>query len=86
MLEKDKIKDDLMKSLHNLFNYIKIVNKDYSGFNNLIKEENTMFRPIQCLETPKSREQQLGTFNELYKLIDDLNLDLNTEATRATSV
>ena len=37
--EKDKIKDDLMKSLHNLFNYIKIVNKDYSGFNNLIKEE-----------------------------------------------
>ena len=37
--EKDKIKDDLMKSLHNLFNYIKIINKDYSGFNNLIKEE-----------------------------------------------
>ena len=37
--EKDKIKDELMRSLKNLFNYIKIVNKDYTEFNNLIKEE-----------------------------------------------
>lgn len=36
--EKDKIKDDLMKSLSNLFNYIKIVNKDYTEFNEIIKE------------------------------------------------
>lgn len=34
---KDKIKDDLMKSLSNLFNYIKIVNKDYSMFEELVK-------------------------------------------------
>jgi len=37
--EKDKIKDELMRSLSNLFNYIKIVNKDYTGFKNLIKKE-----------------------------------------------
>lgn len=37
--EKDVIKDDLMKSLKNLFNYIKIVNKNYSGFLDLIKED-----------------------------------------------
>lgn len=37
--EKDKIKDDLMKSCSNLFNYIKIVNKNYSGFEEMIKEE-----------------------------------------------
>lgn len=37
--EKDVIKDDLMRSLGNLFNYIKIVNKDYTKFNEIIKEE-----------------------------------------------
>lgn len=37
--EKDKIKDELMKSLSNIFNYIKIVNKDYTRFNEIIKEE-----------------------------------------------
>lgn len=37
--EKDKIKDELMKSLSNMFNYIKIVNKNYTKFNELIKEE-----------------------------------------------
>lgn len=37
--EKDKIKDELMKSCSNLFNYIKIVNKDYTMFEKLIKEE-----------------------------------------------
>jgi hypothetical protein len=36
---KDIIKDDLMKSLSNLFNYIKIVNKNYSEFEELLKEE-----------------------------------------------
>lgn len=37
--EKDKLKDELMKSLSNIFNYIKIVNKDYTKFQELIKEE-----------------------------------------------
>lgn len=37
--EKDVIKDDLMKSLSNLVNYIKIVNMDYTKFIELIKEE-----------------------------------------------
>ena len=37
--EKDKIKDELMKSCSNLFNYIKIVNKDYRNFEELIKRE-----------------------------------------------
>lgn len=37
--EKDKIKDELMKSCSNLFNYIKIVNKNYAGFEEIIKEE-----------------------------------------------
>lgn len=37
--EKDKIKDELMKSLSNIFNYIKIVNKDYTLFNEMIKGE-----------------------------------------------
>jgi len=37
--EKDKIKEELMKSLSNVFNYIKIVNKDYSLFNEMIKGE-----------------------------------------------
>ena len=37
--EKDKIKDELMKSLSNLINYIKIVNKDYTKFEELIKED-----------------------------------------------
>ena len=36
--EKDIIKDRTMRSLSNLVNYIKIVNKDYSEFINLIKE------------------------------------------------
>lgn len=38
--EKDKIKDDLMRSCSNLFNYIKIVNKDYTQFEEMIKKEN----------------------------------------------
>ena len=37
--EKDKIKDELMRSLSNMFNYIKIINKDYTKFNEIIKEE-----------------------------------------------
>lgn len=37
--EKDKIKDALMKSCSNVFNYIKIVNKDYIKFEELIKKE-----------------------------------------------
>lgn len=37
--EKDVIKDDLMRSLKNLFNYIKIVDKDYTEFHELIKED-----------------------------------------------
>lgn len=37
--EKDKIKDDLMKSISNLIDYIKIVNKDYTEFRKLIKED-----------------------------------------------
>lgn len=37
--EKDIIKDELMKSMKNLFNYIKIVNKDYTGFKDLLKED-----------------------------------------------
>lgn len=36
--EKDVIKDDLMKSLSNLVDYIKIINKDYTKFIELIKE------------------------------------------------
>jgi hypothetical protein len=38
--EKDKIKDELMKSLSNLFNYIKIINKDYTQFNQLLNSDN----------------------------------------------
>lgn len=37
--EKDKIKHDLMLSLSNMINYIKIINKDYTEFNKLIKED-----------------------------------------------
>lgn len=37
--DKDVLKDELMRSLSNLFNYIKIVNKDYTQFNEMIKEE-----------------------------------------------
>lgn len=37
--EKDKIKDELMKSCSNLFNYIKIINKNYTAFEELIKKE-----------------------------------------------
>lgn len=37
--EKDVIKDTLMRSCSNLFNYIKIDNKDYSEFRNFIKGE-----------------------------------------------
>jgi hypothetical protein len=37
--EKDIIKDNLLKSLNNIVNYIKIVNKDYTKFIELIKEE-----------------------------------------------
>lgn len=35
--EKDKIKDELMRSCSNLVDYIKIVNKDYTAFRELIK-------------------------------------------------
>jgi hypothetical protein len=37
--EKDVIKDNLLKSLNTVVNYIKIVNKDYTKFIELIKEE-----------------------------------------------
>lgn len=37
--EKDKLKEELMKSCSNLFNYIKIVNKNYDGFEEMIKED-----------------------------------------------
>jgi hypothetical protein len=36
---KDEIKDDLMKSNSNYFNYIKIVNKNYREFLNIIRED-----------------------------------------------
>ena len=36
---KDKIKEDLMNSMYNLFNFIKIYNKNYEEFNQLIKNE-----------------------------------------------
>lgn len=39
--EKDIIKDDLMRSNTQFFNYIKIVEKDYTEFLSLIKEEDT---------------------------------------------
>ena len=35
---KDKIKDDLMRSNGSFFDYIKIVNKNYNEFNKLLKE------------------------------------------------
>lgn len=35
--EKEQIKDGLMKSMSNLFNYIKIYNKDYTEFNEFLK-------------------------------------------------
>lgn len=35
--EKDKIKDDLMKSCSNLFDYIKIVNKNYIKFEEMVR-------------------------------------------------
>lgn len=38
-MEKEIIKDELMKSCSNLFNYIKIVNKNYDKFNMLINKE-----------------------------------------------
>lgn len=37
--EKDKIKDELMHSCSNLFNYIKIINKNYMEFEEMIKED-----------------------------------------------
>ena len=37
--EKDKIKHELMKSCSNLFNYIKIINKNYEEFEKLIVKE-----------------------------------------------
>jgi hypothetical protein len=37
--EKDVIKHELMKSLSNLINYIKIINKDYTEFNQLLKTD-----------------------------------------------
>lgn len=38
--EKDVIKDKMMKGLINQINYIKIINKDYTKFNELIKDIN----------------------------------------------
>lgn len=35
--EKDKIKDDLMRSNNSFMNYLKIVNKDYREFNDIIQ-------------------------------------------------
>lgn len=35
---KDKIKDELMRSVYTMFNYIKIINKDYNGFVKLLQE------------------------------------------------
>ena len=37
--EKDVIKDDLMRSCSNLFNYIKIINKKYVEFDEMVKKE-----------------------------------------------
>jgi len=37
--QKDIVKDDMMKSNSNLFNYVRIMNKNYSGFLELVKEE-----------------------------------------------
>lgn len=37
--EKDKIKDELMRSCSNLVDYIKIVNKDYTEFMELLKTD-----------------------------------------------
>lgn len=37
--EKDIIKDDLMRSCSNLFNYIKIINKKYVEFDEMVKKE-----------------------------------------------
>lgn len=37
--EKDKLKDELMKSLSNHINYLKILDKKYDEFHALIKEE-----------------------------------------------
>ena len=36
--DKDKIKENTMKSLSNIVNFIKIVNKDYTEFEKIIKE------------------------------------------------
>ena len=36
---KDQIKDELMRSCSNLFNYIKIINKDYKQFEELLTKE-----------------------------------------------
>lgn len=36
--EKDKIKEDLMRSISNIVNFIKIVNKDYTDFEKIIKK------------------------------------------------
>lgn len=35
---KDKIKDDLMRSMNNMFNYIKIINKNYQPLIDLLEE------------------------------------------------
>lgn len=37
--EKDQIKEDLMRSMNNLFNYIKIKGKDYTEFFELLRNE-----------------------------------------------
>ena len=38
-MEKEKIKDDLMKSCSNMFNYLRIENKNYAPFEALIMKE-----------------------------------------------
>lgn len=37
--EKDKLKEELMKSCSNIFNYIKIVSKNYTEFEKIIQKE-----------------------------------------------
>lgn len=43
-----------------------------------------MFRPIQCLETPKIREEKITGLEDMRKLIDGLTSDIRAETTRAT--
>ena len=40
-LEKERLKDELMKSCFNLYNYIKIEAKDYTKFDEIIAKGDT---------------------------------------------